>query len=69
LAQPGRPLLLDTDVVSLLMRKHLDPTASGLIAYEWCVSFITVGELAKGAAMPDGTFGAGTSCPSGCATS
>jgi predicted nucleic acid-binding protein len=51
LAEPGRPLLLDTDVVSLLMRKHLDPTASGLTTYEWCVSFITVGELAKGAAM------------------
>ena len=51
MAEPDRPILLDTDVVSLLMRGSLDPTRSGLRAYEWCVSYITVGELAKGAEM------------------
>jgi predicted nucleic acid-binding protein len=51
LAEPGRRLLLDTDVVSLLIRRQLDPAAGGLSAYGWCVSSITVGELAKGAAM------------------
>lgn len=49
--EPSGRLLLDTDVVSLLMRRHLDPVASGLSDYRWCVSSITVGELAKGAAM------------------
>jgi predicted nucleic acid-binding protein len=51
LADPDRPILLDTDVVSLLMRGSLDPARSGLRAYDWCVSYITVGELAKGAEM------------------
>ena len=51
MAEPDRPILLDTDVVSLLMRGSLDPAASGLRAYDWCVSYITVGELAKGAEM------------------
>src|SRR4029453_13264079 len=51
LAEPDRPILLDTDVVSLLMRGSLDPARSGLRAYGWCVSYITVGELAKGAEM------------------
>ena len=45
------PVLLDTDVLSLMMKGYLDPDASGLRAYDWCVSYITVGELAKGAAM------------------
>lgn len=45
------PLLLDTDVLSLMMRGSLDPDTSGLRAYDWCVSWITVGELTKGAAL------------------
>ena len=45
------PLLLDTDVLSLMMKGYLNPDSSGLRAYDWCVSFITVGELAKGAAL------------------
>jgi toxin FitB len=51
LAELDNPILLDTDVVSLLMKGYLDPTVSGLREHSWCVSFITVGELAKGAAM------------------
>lgn len=51
MAEPSPRLLLDTDVVSLLMRRSLDPSDSGLSDYAWCISSITVGELAKGAAM------------------
>jgi toxin FitB len=47
----GNPVLLDTDVLSLMMRGALDPDESGLRAYDWCVSYVTVGELAKGASM------------------
>ena len=48
---PRQPILLDTDVVSLLMKGYLEPAASGLDAYDWCLSYITVGELAKGITM------------------
>jgi len=51
LAEPDRPILLNTDVVSLLMRGSLGPARGGLTAYDWCTSYITVGELAKGAEM------------------
>jgi toxin FitB len=51
LAEVDGPILLDTDVVSLLMRGYLDPAEGGLNTHRWCVSFITIGELAKGAAM------------------
>jgi toxin FitB len=51
LAEPDNPILLDTDVVSLLMKGYLDPAGSGLDAYRWCLSYVTVGELAKGIAM------------------
>jgi len=51
LADLNNPILLDTDVVSLLMKGYLDPAASGLDAYDWCLSYITVGELAKGITM------------------
>jgi len=44
------PVVLDTDVASLIMRGRLDPADSGLIWRTWCVTFVTVGELAKGAA-------------------
>jgi predicted nucleic acid-binding protein len=50
LAELDNPVLLDTDVVSLLMKGYLDP-AGGLDTYSWCVSYITVGELAKGIAL------------------
>ena len=45
------PVLLDTDVLSLIMKGRLDPAASGLAEHTWCVSFVTVGELAKGVVM------------------
>src|SRR3954451_24593487 len=51
LADLHNPIRLDTDVVSLLMKGHLDPAATGLDTYDWCLSYITVGELAKGIAM------------------
>jgi len=51
LADLNNPILLDTDVVSLLMKGYLDPAASRLDAYDWCLSYITVGELAKGITM------------------
>jgi predicted nucleic acid-binding protein len=51
LAEVHNPILLDTDVVSLLMKGYLDPAASGLDQHGWCVSYVTVGELAKGIAM------------------
>jgi predicted nucleic acid-binding protein len=50
LAEVERPIVLDTDVVSLIMRGQLDLDAAGLYDHTWCVSFVTVGELVKGAA-------------------
>ncbi len=44
-------ILLDTDVVSLLMKGYLDPAASGLDAYTWCLPTSLWGEVAKGIAM------------------
>jgi predicted nucleic acid-binding protein len=34
-----------------MMRGFLDPDTSGLRAYDWCVSWITIGELTTGAAL------------------
>jgi hypothetical protein len=51
------------------MRGSLDPARSGLRAYAWCVSYITVGELAKGAEMHGGTSVAGPIWPTGSAMS
>ena len=48
---PDSPVLLDTDVLSLIMKGRLDPAESGLAEHTWCVSFVTVGELAKGIVM------------------
>lgn len=45
------PVLLDTDVLSLIMKGRLDPADSALIDHTWCVSFVTVAELAKGIVM------------------
>jgi hypothetical protein len=62
------PILLDTDVVSLIMKGYLDPAEGGLNAHRWCLSF-TVGELAKRVRpWPTGTCGGGPSSPTGSAT-
>lgn len=45
------PVLLDTDVLSLIMKGRLDPADSALVDHTWCVSFVTVAELAKGIVM------------------
>jgi toxin FitB len=44
------PLLLDTDIASDIMKGRLDPGDGILLDHTWCVSFVTVGEFAKGAA-------------------
>ena len=44
-------IVLDTDVASLIMKGRLDPAGSGLVGRTWCVTFVTVGELAKGASL------------------
>jgi predicted nucleic acid-binding protein len=41
---------MDTDVVSLIMRGRLPAEEIALGGRTWCVSFVTVGELANGAA-------------------
>ena len=41
--------MLDTDVASLLMKSRISPADTGLDEFRWCVSFVSVGELAKGA--------------------
>jgi predicted nucleic acid-binding protein len=43
------PILLDTDVASDIMRGRIDPADGVLLNHTWCVSFVTVGEFAKGA--------------------
>jgi toxin FitB len=48
LAEVENPIVLDTDVVSLIMRGRLAPATYRLYDHTWCVSFVTVGELAKG---------------------
>lgn len=53
MAEVERPIVLDTDVVSLTMRGQLDVDAAGLYGRTWCVSFVTVGELVQGAAAAD----------------
>jgi hypothetical protein len=50
------------------MKGYLDPAESGLNAHGWCVSFITVGELAKGVAMAGWACGGGPSSRTGSAT-
>ena len=47
------------------MKGYLDPAESGLNAHSWCVSFITVGELAKGAAMASWDLRRWTGSPTG----
>ncbi len=41
-------VVLDTDVASLMQKKRLpDPMRRLLEGYEWCVTFVTLGEMAK----------------------
>jgi hypothetical protein len=68
LAEVERPIVLDTDVVSLTMRGQLDVDAAGLYGRTWCVSFVTVGELVQGAAAADWGRGGGRGSPTGCGT-
>lgn len=51
MAEAGNPIILDTDVASLIIKKRLDPAAADLYRHTWCVTFVTVGELVKGASM------------------
>jgi predicted nucleic acid-binding protein len=51
LAEVSNPIILDSDVASLIIKKRLDPGAAGLYRHTWCVTFVTVGELVKGASM------------------
>lgn len=51
MAEPTSPIILDTDVASLIIKRRLDPAAAGLYRHTWCVTFVTVGELVKGASM------------------
>lgn len=44
-------VVLDTDVASLIQKNRLDLASSGLLDRTWYVTFVTVGELAKGAAF------------------
>ena len=53
MAEAGQPILLDTDVASDIMKGRIDPAYRVLLGHTWCVSFVTVGELAKGAAAAD----------------
>ena len=43
------PVLLDTDVASDLLMGRIAPADGVLLGRTWCVSFVTVGELVKGA--------------------
>jgi len=47
LAEPGPPVVLDTDVASLIIKGRGDALAASLAGRLWCVSFVTVGELVK----------------------
>lgn len=51
MAEANSQIILDTDVASLIIKKRLDPAAAGLYRHTWCVTFVTVGELVKGASM------------------
>ena len=51
LAEASSPIILDTDVASLIIERRLDPADAHLYRHTWCVTFVTVGELVKGASM------------------
>lgn len=53
MAEADQPILLDTDVASDIMKGRIDPAYGVLLGRTWCVSFVTVGELAKGATAAD----------------
>ena len=42
-----RPVVLDTDVASLIIKGRGDTLAAQLAGRTWCVSYVTVGELVK----------------------
>jgi predicted nucleic acid-binding protein len=47
-----RYIVLDTDVASRIIKRQLDgPLAARLTGAEWCVTFVTVGELWQWATM------------------
>jgi predicted nucleic acid-binding protein len=50
LAEADTSIVLDTDVASLSQKERLGPRGDSLLGRTWCVSFVTVGELAAGAA-------------------
>ena len=49
MAEVDNPILLDTDIASDIMKGRLDRADGMLLGRTWCVSFVTVGEFAKGA--------------------
>ena len=51
MAEASGPIILDTDVASLIIKRRLDPADARLYRHTWCVTFVTVGELVKGASM------------------
>jgi predicted nucleic acid-binding protein len=51
LAEVDDPVILDTDVASLAIKGRLGSADARLLDRTWCVTFVTVGELVKGASM------------------
>jgi predicted nucleic acid-binding protein len=51
LPEVENPIILDTDIASLAMKGRLSSTDAYLLDHTWCVTFVTVGELVKGASM------------------
>ena len=51
MAEVDDPVILDTDVASLAIKGRLGSADARLLDRTWCVTFVTVGELVKGASM------------------
>jgi hypothetical protein len=65
-----QPVILDTDVASLLHRRKLTgPLATRLIGREPLITFITFGELAKWPRSATGALTAAGNWPPGCLAS
>jgi toxin FitB len=47
LADRTGPVVLDTDIASLIIKNAVHPPPTLLVGRTWCVSFVTVGELVK----------------------
>jgi hypothetical protein len=43
LAEASGPIILDTDVASLIIKRRLDPADARLYRHTWCVTFVPVG--------------------------